>query len=61
MSLPVHITTLMPDCVRSIGPYAAAGVGTIGLMALLNKYRRQRRSVDRTHVVVVTGCDSGLG
>lgn len=38
--------------------YTAAGAGT--MLALLTRFRTRRR-VDRTNVVVVTGCDSGLG
>lgn len=44
------------DYVRYVG-YTTAG--TIALFGILS--RRQRRTVDSQHVVVVTGCDSGLG
>lgn len=61
MSLADHMHSLVSGGLRCIVPYAVAGAGTVGIMTLLCKYRHQRRRVDRTHVVVVTGCDSGLG
>lgn len=55
------LSVLMTRNLCHIAQYAAymgAGAGT--MLALLNRYRPRRR-VDRSHVVVVTGCDSGLG